>query len=45
MFELVSVGLESKRPFVLCLYFILIRFLVVHERSGALELDLFLFGS
>ena len=40
MFELVSVGLESKRSFVLCLYFILIRFLVVHAPSCCFLINL-----
>ena len=46
MFEFSFGGFGEQKIFLsLPLYFILFRFLVVHEPIGALELDLFLFGS
>ena len=46
MFDFSFGGFGEQKIFLsLPLYFILFRFLVVHEPSGALELDLFLFVS
>ena len=46
IFEFSFGGFGEQNIFLfLPLYFILFRFLVVHEPSGALELDLFLFVS